>query len=189
MGGEGMPTTNSNVFALRNSGLDAFLYADVGAELNGSALTILSMIARLGRDPWAEAARWATLPRAGAIEGLAQSMAQMPLVPSALAETRATAARLVQLLPATTPTRWPAGEAKANVSSAPAWLPLTLLYCAMALGAALSAQLIPTPSPAGATPTEPARTLSGAASVSAVPLGRDRNAIAPSAAPSGPRVR
>jgi hypothetical protein len=69
--------------------------------LNGSALTILSMIARLGRESWAEAARWATLPRAGAIEGLAQSIAQMPLVPTALTETRATAARLVQFLPGT----------------------------------------------------------------------------------------
>jgi len=50
------------------------------------------MIARLGRDPWAEAARWAALPRAGAIENLTQSIAQMPLVPSALVETRTTAA-------------------------------------------------------------------------------------------------
>ena len=39
------------------------------------------MITRLGRDPWAEAARSATLPRVGAIEDLAQSIAQMPLVP------------------------------------------------------------------------------------------------------------
>ncbi len=92
-----MQPTHPNVFALKNSGLDAFLYADVGAELNGSTLTILSMIARLGRDPWVEAARWATLPRAGAIEGLVQSIAQMPLVPSALVEIRTTAARLVQL--------------------------------------------------------------------------------------------
>jgi len=50
------------------------------------------MITRLGRDPWAEAARSATLPRVGAIEDLAQSIAQMPLVPSALVETRTTAA-------------------------------------------------------------------------------------------------
>lgn len=42
-----MQATAPNVFALKNSGLDAFLYADVGAERNGSALTILSMIARL----------------------------------------------------------------------------------------------------------------------------------------------
>ena len=60
-----MQTTHPNIFALKNSGLDAFLYADVGTEPNGSTLTILSMIARLGRDPWAEAANWATLPRAG----------------------------------------------------------------------------------------------------------------------------
>jgi hypothetical protein len=147
-------TTNSDVFAFKNSGLDAFLYADVGAELNGSALTILSMIARLGRDPWAEAARWATLPRAGAIDGLAQSISQMPLVPSAMAETRATAARLVQLLPTMTPGLRQDRTANVNASSVQNVLPLTFLYCAMALGMALLGLLAPKPPQAVSTPTE-----------------------------------
>jgi hypothetical protein len=47
-----------DAFALKNSGLNGFLYADVGPELNGCALTVLSMIARLGQVPWAQAARW-----------------------------------------------------------------------------------------------------------------------------------
>ena len=127
-----MQATHPSAFALKNSGLDAFLYADVGAELNGSMLTILSMIARLGRDPWAEAARWAALPRAGVIDSLAQSIAQMPLVPSALAETRVTAARLAQLLPATAQGPSRGGAAKAKAPSVPDWLPVTILYCAMA---------------------------------------------------------
>ena len=149
-----MRATPPNAFALRNSGLHAFLYADVGAELNGSALTTLSMIARLGRDPWAEAARWAELTRAGAIESLAQSIAQMPLAPAALAKARATAERLVQLLPATKQGRWRSDAAKAGAPSVPAWVLITLLYCAMSFGMAVSAFLTPKPSQAVATPTD-----------------------------------
>ena len=101
-----MQAMRADVFALKNSGLDAFLYADVGAEVNGSALTILSMLARLGKDPWAEAARWAALPTGAVIDSLAQSIAQMPLAPSGLASARIISARLVQLLPNHKLPRW-----------------------------------------------------------------------------------
>jgi len=147
-----MQTTHPNIFALKNSGLDAFLYADVGTEPNGSTLTILSMIARLGRDPWAEAANWATLPRAGAIESLVHSIAQMPLVPSALVEARSTAARLVRLLPTTTPSSSQSGAATTEALSVPSWLPVTLLYCAMGFGMALNVFLTPRLSQAVVTP-------------------------------------
>ncbi len=173
-----------DAFALKNSGLDAFLYADVGAELNGSALTILSVIARLGHDPWAEAARWAALPRAGVIEGLAQGIAQMPLAPSALAEARVTAERLVQLLPATTPGGPQDRAAKAEASSLPEWVPVTIFYCAMAFGMAVSAFLTPKPSQSVATPTEQPVGAPGAAGAGEVPPVHDAFA-GPAAARSG----
>ena len=91
--------SRSDVFALKNAGLDSFLCAEVGTELNGSNLTILSVLARLGCDPWAEAASWCTLPRATTIDRLTQSIAQMPLCPQALLDARATASRLILLLP------------------------------------------------------------------------------------------
>ena len=175
-----------NVFALKNSGFDAFLHADVGAELNGSALTVLSMIARLGRDPWAEAARWAALPRAGAIEGLAQSIAQMPLVPSALAETRTIAERLVQLLPISTSGAWQGGVAKADTPSVPGWLPITILYLALAFGMALSARLTPKPSETVVTPTEQPIGVPGAGTV---PLVHHEPSGKPAAAQPGPQSR
>lgn len=106
------------------------------------------MVARLGRDPWAEAARWAALPRAGAIESLARDIDQMPLVPAALAAAHAIAKRLVQLLPATTPGAQLDGLVKTEVSAMPQWLPVTLLYGAMALGMALSGVLASKPSQA-----------------------------------------
>jgi len=164
-----MVTTHPNVFTLRNSGLEAFLYADVGAELNGSALTILSMIARLGRDPWAEAARWAALPRAGAIENLTQSIAQMPLVPSALVEIRTTATRLAQLLPSTTPGASQGGSATAEATSVPGWLPITTLYLALAFGLALSARFTSKPTESVVTPTEQQVGVPGAGPAAIVP--------------------
>ncbi len=89
----------SDVFALKNSSLNAFLFADVGIEANGSGLTILSVLARLGKDPWAEAALWAKQPPTAAINSLAASIGRMPLSQAALQNARATAARLVELLP------------------------------------------------------------------------------------------
>lgn len=41
--------TSSNAFALKESGLNDFLFAEVGTELNGSPLTILSILAKIGR--------------------------------------------------------------------------------------------------------------------------------------------
>ncbi len=92
--------TCSDVFALRDSGLESFLFAEVGTEMNGSALTVLSVLARLGKDPWDEAARWVSLPKATIIDRLTRSIAQMPLSEQSLRDAGQTASRLIQLLPA-----------------------------------------------------------------------------------------
>jgi len=176
-----METTSPNVFALRNAGLDAFLYADVGAERNGSPVTILSMIARLGEDPWTEAARWAALPRSGAVEILAQSIAKMPLKPSTLNETRMTAERLVQLLPAMTAYKPQAGRATAP-TSAPNWAPTTMLYCAIAIGMALIGLLTPTaPQTAEAPTVRQEFVVAGSVSTGLMPLVPDEPHVGPAA--------
>jgi len=136
--------SHGNAFVLKSLGVDAFLFAGVGTELNGSTLTILSVLARLGRDPWAEAA----------IDSLAQSIAQMPLCPSALAEARATAARLVLLLPAQTRLSRQSASADAAPPAMPKWVPLMILYCALALGMAANVMMLQKPTAAVATPIE-----------------------------------
>jgi hypothetical protein len=118
----------SDGFAFKNSGLNDFLFAEVGAELNGSPLTILSVLARLGQDPWAEAGRWAGLPRAAAIDCLACSISQMPLSPEALLAAHATAARLVGLLPS--PGQRPERgrePAVQKTEAMPDWVPIVLI--------------------------------------------------------------
>ena len=89
----------ADMFALTNTGLSNFLFSRVGEELNGSDLTILSMLARLGKDPWAVAAVWAQAPKALAIDELADNIAQTPLRRPASQSARQTASHLVSLLP------------------------------------------------------------------------------------------
>src|ERR1700712_4213049 len=112
----------SDAFAFKNSGLDAFLFAEVGQELNGSPLTILSVLARLGKDPWAEAAKWVGMPKSAIIDRLAQSISQMPLSPQALTDARATASRLILLLPSQTKVPHPIQATSTGKTSVPKWV-------------------------------------------------------------------
>jgi hypothetical protein len=58
---------HSEIFALQHSDLNAFLYADVGTERNDMALRVMSVLARLGMDPWTEAEYLANLPTEEAV--------------------------------------------------------------------------------------------------------------------------
>jgi hypothetical protein len=145
----------TDVFALRNTGLEPFLFAEVGEELNGSLLTVLSLLARLGYDPWAEAARLVDLPKAAVIDALMRGIAQMPLCPRALSEARATTLRVIRLLPVNNTVAAAAvGNVRESLAEVPKWLPMTLLYCALMLGVGLSMLAAPrpdTPAPAANT--------------------------------------
>jgi hypothetical protein len=125
---------HTDVFALEKSGLSPFLFAEVGTELNGSTLTILSVLARLGQDPWAEAARWARLPKAAVIDGLTASILRMPLNTQALASAHATAARLILLLPSQSPMPVQFSGNAVISTRFPKWVPMAVLCCALAFG-------------------------------------------------------
>jgi len=86
--------------ALQRSDLNAFLFADVGTEANGTTLSVLSVLARRGTDPWNEAGRLAGLSKAEAVDSLAQTIATMPASLWPLPDASAIAARLISLLPA-----------------------------------------------------------------------------------------
>lgn len=78
-----------------------FLFASIGEEPNGMSLSLLSGLARLGVDPWAEAQRLADMPEAMAVAALAALLvrALATAEAAALADTRTLAARLLQKLP------------------------------------------------------------------------------------------
>lgn len=76
-----------------------FLYAAIGAEGNGSVLSVLSAMARMNLDPWREAATLAGLPARAAVKRLAALIAALPGSPPRQEEPEAIAERLVKLLP------------------------------------------------------------------------------------------
>lgn len=124
--------SRTDVFALQNSGLGAFLFAEVGTETTGSTLTVLSVLARLGEDPWAQAARWGRLPKADIIDRLANCIRQMPLPPQALRDASETAARLILLLPTRASTSNHSAGAKAVLPTLPRWAPAVLIVVMLA---------------------------------------------------------
>ena len=95
---------SSDAFTLPRSGLNEFLFAPVGTEANGMTLSVVSVLARSGNDPWLEAGRLARLPKREATESLARIIAGMPTSIWPLQTAMAIAARLIALLPA------PSGE-------------------------------------------------------------------------------
>jgi hypothetical protein len=77
---------------------DAFLYSTVGVDANGHPLTLLTVLARLGVDPWEEAADLASLPTEPAMQRLAARLDSMPNGPASAADTVNIVSRLIELL-------------------------------------------------------------------------------------------
>lgn len=86
-------------FALGHSEFNEFLFASIGEEPNGLQLTVLSALARLGFDPWREAARLSALPAETAAGALATALAALPEGGWKASESTAIATRLVNCLP------------------------------------------------------------------------------------------
>jgi hypothetical protein len=142
----------SDVTALQRSDLNEFLFADVGTEHSGMMLSVVSLFARQGSDPWREADRLAELPKSVAADSLARSIAEMPQGRWNLPDAAVIAARLIGLLP-----KRPARVKSRSLGGATDWLPslpsarnAVILAC-LALGVvyAVSAFLRPALAPAG----------------------------------------
>ncbi len=67
-----------------------FLFAPIGADRNGAYLSVVSALARLDLDPWAEAAKLAKLPIEIATQKLSSLIAALPDIPAARPPTRST---------------------------------------------------------------------------------------------------
>jgi hypothetical protein len=78
---------------------DDFLYAPIGADDGEMPLSVLSALARLDLDPWQEAAELCELPTGTAAQRLAALIARLPGGRWTLADSRAMADRLIELLP------------------------------------------------------------------------------------------
>ncbi|OSQ27674.1 hypothetical protein TH468_20195 [Thalassospira sp. MCCC 1A03138] len=78
---------------------DQFLQMPVGDDSKGTSVTVLSMLARLGLDPWQEASDLAALPRKSAWERLDGLVARFTDVPSVIAGRAEAVSRMIAGLP------------------------------------------------------------------------------------------
>lgn len=145
--------SRTDVFALKNNGLNSFLFAEVGTESNGSILTVLSVLARLGEDPWVQAAQWVRLPKSDIIDRLTNSIAQMPLPPQALSDARQTATRLIKLLPTQAIATEQPHASLPIPSTWPRWAPAAAIMIALALFLGCTLLLVPQTNDAVSTPS------------------------------------
>ena len=86
-------------FNLLHSEFNEFLYAPIGEEPNGVALSVISALTRMEIDPWQEAARLAGLRKDVAVQTLAVTIADFPGGWWTQSDARGIAARLIALLP------------------------------------------------------------------------------------------
>jgi hypothetical protein len=133
-----------DAFALKNTGLSPFLCAEIGTETNGATLTLLSVLARLGKDPWAEAARWAKLPTAALMQTLVELIGRTSLRSEGSPDAQNIAARLIKLLPDRVRTNEaaPSAAPKTAVESL-GRLPLLFMAIALAMGIAFNLATVP----------------------------------------------
>ena len=85
-----------------------FLFASIGADASGTYLTVVSALARLDLDPWAEAAKFARMPGSVATQKLAELVSRFTEIPPARGDSAKIAARLTALLPANFRSKIPA---------------------------------------------------------------------------------
>jgi hypothetical protein len=113
-------TTSASVSYL-TSQFDDFLFARIDEDRDATPLSVLSILARLGVDPWAEAAKLAQLPRVSAAEKLAAYIAATPGAPSVYLNDKRVCDRLIDLLPSpagiTIPTRPRQGGRRPSIKS------------------------------------------------------------------------
>jgi len=88
-------TSSASVSALTPE-FDDFLFAQINADSEETPLSMLSVLARLDLDPWAEAAKLAELPRASAVQRLVSLIAA---IPGAYPDAGTVSNRLICLLP------------------------------------------------------------------------------------------
>ncbi len=95
----------SDVLHPDGSDYDAFLFAELGEDRTGAAVTVLSALARLNLEPWTEARDLARLAREDAQVRLTTHFEAITDIPALALASEGRAAKLVLLLPKRAPLR------------------------------------------------------------------------------------
>lgn len=124
-----------------------FLYAPIGADGNEMPLSVLSALTRLNVDPWEEAAELSELPKDTATHRLASLIERLPGGRWALADSRAIAGSLIELLPCRGSSKEPLAETSHVLREMTGSIAAKLLICAALAVAILFLATISEPSP------------------------------------------
>lgn len=89
----------SDVLHPDGTGYDPFLQAELGEDRTGTAVTVLSALARLGLEPWTEARELTLLGRDAAEMRLKAHLAAISDIPALGSASGNVAKKLVSLLP------------------------------------------------------------------------------------------
>ena len=95
----------SDVLHPDGSDYDAFLFAEVGEDRTGAAVTVLSALARLDLEPWTEARALSRMDPEDARARLKMHFEAITDIPALALATQGRAAKLVSLLPKHAPIR------------------------------------------------------------------------------------
>ncbi len=76
-----------------------FLFAPIGTDQHGGQLSVVSALARLDLDAWAEADTLSRLPQSAAVAKLSGILVHYPEIPQLRQDTATVATRLLALLP------------------------------------------------------------------------------------------
>ena len=115
--------------------LDPFLFAAVGEDRNGGVVTVASTLARLGFDPWKEAAELAALSQGAANARIDALLSGFRDVPALVREHGPVAERLTLLLPKrrSHPVSGPGGSSQAGGPSISTGLMIAILVTPLVL--------------------------------------------------------
>lgn len=121
----------------------AFLFAPLGDDGNGTPLAIASILGRMSLDPWHEAAALAALPADVAAKKLASFIDAMPDWSVKHPGSAELAARLVKLLPAPPNSAVPERDPIAGTGAKKTRGPITYviwfaIFCVLLLGASFA---------------------------------------------------
>ena len=122
-----------------HSRFNEFLFSYVGEERSGLSLTVFSVLAQLGLDPWEEAARLSEMPEETGTSALAATIEGLPEGNWSASDSRSIAVRLINSLPRRcsssnqsprneTAERWPS---KLDAFSWLVWIALSATLIAM----------------------------------------------------------
>jgi hypothetical protein len=92
-------TTLARAPSFLGAEFNGFLFEQIGLDDRGRQVTVVSALARLDMDPWAEAERLSRLPDETAALSVAMVLSRLPEIAVGITGPQQTAMRLVQLLP------------------------------------------------------------------------------------------